>query len=261
MAKTTAHKLLVLVTLAGALAGCGRSYQMAVPVAATKSAPVSAKGVAPDHEAVLAGDIRRAQYWAGDAKLVMAIHATKLNTTAISASANVFYSEEAFLSGKPAVFVARHFGVRPIAQYTESPDYGRLAGSLAAIGAYSVKAEEAWKIAKNYQPDPGSGATNPTTPAPTPTPAPVAIQKRIFLESRAFLIQPAAGDAEWHFYGQNQLFTINAKTRAVSGVSPAINPNDRLNSGREVDLERACAAWLPLSPFGSNVITEPQATN
>jgi hypothetical protein len=263
MAKITARKLMALVApalLLTTLAGCGRTYQAAVPVTSARTAPVSAQGVAPDHEAVLAGDIRRAQYWASDAKLVMAIHATKLNTTAISASANVFYSEEAFLSGKTCVFVARHYGIRPIAQYTESPDYNRLAGRLAAIGAYTVKAQEAWRIAKTYQPDPGAGAANPA-PSAAPTAAPVAPKPRFFMESRAFLIQPAKGDPEWHFYGANQLFTINAKSRAVAGPTPAINPNDRLNSGLEVDMERAAANWLPLGTGGDNSITEPQPTN
>jgi hypothetical protein len=260
MAKTTARKLMALVApalIAASLAGCGRSYQAAVPVASTRSTVVSAQGVSPDHEATLAGDIRRAQYWASDAKLVMAIHATKLNTTAISASANVFYSQEAFLSGKTSVLVARHYGLRPLAQYTEVPDYNRLAGSLAAIGAYSIKAPEAWKIAKNYQPDPAPGATQPA-PSAAPTAAPAAPKPRFYLESRSFLIQPAAGDAEWHFYGGSQFFTINAKSRAVVGPAPAINPNDRLNTGREVDLERAAAAWLPLGTGGDNITAEPK---
>ena len=265
MAKYTAHKLMALVApavLVTTLVGCGRPYQSAVPVASTRTAPVSAQGVSPDHEATLAGDIRRAQYWASDAKLVMAIHATKLNTTAVSASANVFYSQEAFLSGKTSVFVARHFGLRPIAQYTEVPDYNRLAGTLAGIGAYTVKAADAWKLAKSYQPDPAPGTATPApAPSASPSAAPVAAKSRFFLESRAFLIQPTGADAEWHFYGNNQFFTINAKSRAVVGPVPAINPADRLNTGREVDLERAAAAWLPLSRGGDNIVLEPQATN
>lgn len=249
MANKTVRALAALLIPGLLLAGCGRTgVQPALP-AATKVAPsnaVAAKGVSPDHEATLAGDIRRAQYWAGDAKLVMAIHATTLNTTAVSASANVFYSQENFLAGRTSVFVARHYGFRPIAQYTESVDYNRLAGRLAAIGAYSVKATEAWKIARSYVPTPAAGQ--------------VAAKPPLALATRAFLIQPS-GPAAWHFYSGNQHFTIDATTRAVTAVDPRVNPNDRLNTGMEVDLQRASIAWLPTSKGGDNITTEPTGTN
>jgi hypothetical protein len=248
MANPIARILAAAVIPALLLSGCGRTIQPALPaIAKGHQAPVAAKGVSPDHEATLSGDIRRAKYWMADAELVMAVHSTNFNTTAISASANVFYSQEAFLSGKTCVFVARHYGIRPIAQYTESPDYNRLAGRLKAIGAYSVKAEEAWRIARSYAPAPAAGQ--------------VAAKPKLALSSRAFLIQPEGGTAQWNFYSGNVHFTIDAGSRAVLDMTGRVNPNDRLNAGMEVDLQRAAIAWLPTNRGGDNIITEPQPTN
>jgi hypothetical protein len=263
MANHTARKLALLLTsgLMLTLVGCGRGVPTALSAVDRAKPSVAAKGVAPDHENVLGEDIRRARYWQADAQLVMAIHATALNTTKISASGNVFYSQEAFLAGQPCVFVARHYGFRPIAQYTESVDFARLAGRLAVIGKYAVKAEDAWRIAKSYQP----------APAPTPTPIPGAPQamhdpapakaNAPIWSSRAVLLQPEGKAAQWYFYAQNKVITIDAETKAVLDATPRINPNDRLNTGFDVDVQRAAIAWLPTSRGGDNIITEPKATN
>lgn len=257
MANHTARKLALLLTsgLLLTVAGCGRNAPSALSaVDRAKPAPVSAKGVAPDHDNVLTNDIRRAQYWQPDAALVASIHATSMNTTKISASANVFYSQEAFLEGKPAVFVARHYGIRPAAQYLESPDYTRLAGRLAAIGKYSVKAEDAWRIAKAYVP----GVPSPAPGQPTVTPV---VKPQPIWNSRAVLIQPAGKAAEWRFFSPTQMLVIDAESKAVIDVSARIDPKDRLNTGFEVDLQRAAIAWLPTGLGGDNVITEPKPTN
>lgn len=251
-------RLLVLAAMSGLilLSGCGRTApQLAYAAKApAKKAAIGAKAVSPERE--FAGDLRRAQYWAPDAVHVMAIHGTRGNTTALSASANVFFSAEAALAGAPSVFVARHFGISVAAQYLELKDYAALAGSLKPISGYTTTAEVAWKTVKKYvpsapQPSPSPGAGAPTTTTP----------ERVMLGTVAFLTQPESGDPVWAFYSNKQKFLINATTGALGAPEPQVDPNDRLNRNREADLQRAAAVWLPLSKGQVNRRDEPTPTN
>jgi hypothetical protein len=251
-------RLLTVAAIAGliALSGCGRtSPQMARPLSATsKSGAVAAKGVAPDQ--VFASDLRRAKYWAGDAVHVMAVHTTFGNSTKLGASANVFFSEEARIAGATSVFVARHYGVSAVAQYTEMKDYAGLAGSLQPIENFvgAARAEEAWSKVKQYNP----------APAPSPSAAPAQTyvpNGQTLLSTMAFLVQGTEGaDSAWSFYTSKQKFTINALTGALGAPQPRVDPNDRLNTSFEANLQRAAAVWLP-NKGTTNRQDEPQGTN
>lgn len=257
---STSTRLLATLVAALALAGCGRAAQPLARPAVMTGATAGARSVTPDHEKVFSEDVRRATYWMPDAKLVMAIHATALNTTKISASGNVFFSAEAFQQGRTAVFVARHYGFKPIAQFQQVDDYKHVARRLGAIGSYAVRSEQAWTIAKGYVPGQPAAQHDPNQPGPAPSPA-TPTANRMMLSTVAFLIQPAAGDPEWNFYAGAQKFTINARTKQVLDASRRIDAGNPLNDQGDAELQRAAAAWLPLSAGQAVQRTEPRGTN
>lgn len=231
--------LLTVAAIAGllVLSGCGRSApQMARPIGATaKSGNVAARGVAPDK--VFANDLRRARYWGGDNVVhVMAIHTTFGNSTRFGASANVFYSPDAAQAGKTSVFVARHYGLSPMAQYTEIKDYNGLAAGLKPIVnfASASKAEAAWLRVKKFVPAPG--------PSAPPT---EHVREPLLLNTMAFLTQGEGSAATWSFYTGKRKFTVDALTGELNAPQLRVDPNDRLNMNDEASLQRAAAIWLP----------------
>lgn len=235
----THARILTLLAVAGLMAtGCGRQMpQLARPAMEQARQPVQARSVTPDQE--FAKDLKRALYWDRAAVLVMSVHTTALNTRAISASANVFYSPERAYAGKTSVFVARHYGISAAAQYTEMPDFEGLASSLQPIGAYKIKAEEAWAMAKNWRRAPA--------PQPSSLPAGAQVKEQIMLSSRAFLIQEKGQSPTWNFYANSHKFTIDANSGQMPEPTIQDNPNDYMNKAREVQLQRAASTWLPTS--------------
>lgn len=246
-----------LLALPFALAmGCGVNQpQLARPVS-LQANTYAARGVQPD--STFQNDLRRAQYWDPDAVLIMSIQCTALNTTHISAACNVFYSDDMYTNSQPCVLVARHYGFPGIARYSAVVDANDLAHQMKPIGGYVVTADQAFSIAKTF---PGMLMNPaPAVPGAAPTAAPAPVN-RIFPFTRAFLQQPEQGDPEWDFYATNQKFAIDAQTKAVLSESQRQDPNDRLNSGLDVALQRASAMWLPMLPGESSDHSAPTATN
>ena len=254
-----ASRLVPLVLVSVALVGCGRTMnQVARPTGGAKAAPAASMGaraVAPDDAKVLAEDARRANYWSGgDAVRVMAVHTTALNTTAVSAAANVFVSPSKFHDSRPCVFVARHYGFAAVAQYQEIPDYNRLAYGLKPLdpAAIAVSATTAFGLAKGFVPPaPASGQPANTTTAEGAT----------FLASRAILVQAGTADPEWRFYASSKKYAINARTKEIVAPTAQVNPADPLNGGGEVDIQRAAAVFLPTNLGQANDRREPKPTN
>jgi hypothetical protein len=255
-----ARRLVPLVLASVALAGCGRTMApMARPIGAQRQAPASQVGamaVAPDDAKVLAEDTRRAVYWAGDAVRVMAIHTTGLNTTAISSAANVYLSPSRYHDSQPCVFVARHFGFQVLAQYTQVPDYNRLAYNLKPLVAanIAVAAKTAFDLSKAWAP------AQPASPPPGAAPGGTT-EKAFFLNSRAILVQAGTADPEWRFYANGKKYAINARTKEMQAPTPQENPNDPLVQTLEADLQRASSVFLPTNPSQANIRTEPKPTN
>ena len=249
-------RLIPVVLCAVALVGCGRAVSPAAPRAAGVGATVGANAVAPDDAKVLAEDDRRAQYWAGDAVRIMAIHTTALNTTAISASGNVYLSAARYHDSKPCVFVGRHYGFKAVAQFTELADYNRLAFKLKPLpGAVEVTATAALNLAKTFQPAAAACPSGKDCPSPAPA------AKQVFLASRAILVQSAGAAApEWRLYGANKKYAVNTQTKEVT-VADQQNPGDPLNEGDDVDVQRASAVFLPTSLTQANNRSAPVGTN
>ncbi len=252
-----ASRLVPLVLVSVALVGCGRTMnQVARPIGGAKAAPASAVGtraVAPDDTKVLTEDDRRANYWSGgDAVRVMAVHTTALNTTSISAAANVYLSPSRFHDSKPCVFVARHYGFASVAQYQEIPDYNRLAYNLKPLPAagYAVNAKLAFDLARGFAP-PAPAAGQPANRA----------EGSVFLSSRAILVHAGSANPQWRFYASEKKYAIDAITKEILAPTPQVNPKDPLNGGAEVDIQRAAAVFLPTSLSQANDRREPKPTN
>lgn len=254
-----ASRLVPLVLVSVALVGCGRTInQVARPTGGAKAAPAASAGmgaraVAPDDAKVLAEDERRANYWSGgDAVRVMAVHTTALNTTKVSAAANVFLSPSKFHDSKPCVFVARHYGFAAVAQYQELPDYNKLAYALKPLAkeAIAVNATMAFGLAKGFVP-----------PAPAAGQPAGGTEATVFLNSRAILVQTGAADPEWRFYASGKKYAINARTKEILAPVAQVNPRDPLNGGAEVDIQRASEVFLPTNLGQANDRREPKPTN
>lgn len=258
---TRSSRLFSLVLVAAALTGCSRA--MAPTGAARVSAPagVTAQSVAPDDAKVLAEDVRRATYWADDAVRVMAVHTTALGTTALSASANVYYSDANYRRGQVAVFVARHYGFKFAAQFTEVKDRGLqgLASALKPLpGGTAVTAKLAFDLAKNFKlpaPQP-SQPTQPTQPATG-----AAESLKLITGTRAILVQHGTEQPQWRFYAGSQKYAINADTKEVLPPEPQVNPNDPLNGGADVAIQRASAVFLPTDIMQPNDRSAPVGSN
>lgn len=279
MAHQNARWIATLLSPALLLAGCGRAMtSVAGPMAKTTSG-IQARSVSPAQDSVLAGDVRRALYWAPDAQLVMAVQTTILVSTALSASANIFVSQQQYINGSPNVFVARHYGFPLVATYATTTNDAQLANGLGALNQQPlsndsqmlagiwqglVSPQEAISIAKTFSNVPVPAPTTaPTTcsamgcPVPAPTIVPA---NRFFVATRALLVQGGNGPV-WNFYGNTEKFVIDATTRQVQGPLPAPNPADELNTGTDVDLQRASMDWLPMSPMQPINQQVPTATN
>lgn len=248
-----------LTVLAAALvmaSGCGHNVLQASTATARTASGAAAKAVAPDDPAVLADDVKKANYWVerygGDANLVMSIQTTALNTQKISTAANVFFSPEGFYASKPCVFVSRHYFTKGLSQQTEISDYTRLAAGLHKIGDYSVKTAAAWSLAHGWQPI--ATACAPNTACPTPAPA----GKAFFTSSRAMLIQGATNPV-WELFADGHKYEIDAVANAITAhEDKAANPNDPLDESGDADLQRASAIWLPTNPMQPNTQAQPQ---
>lgn len=252
-----ASRLVTLVLVSAALVGCGRTLnQVARPTGGAKAAPAASVGtraVAPDDAKVLTEDDRRANYWSGgDAVRVMAVHTTAMNTTALSAAANVYLSPSKFHDSKPCVFVARHYGFASVAQYQEIPDYNRLAYNLKPLAKASIAvgAKLAFDLAKGF-----------VAPAPASSQPAAATEGAFFVASRAILVQAGTPDPEWRFYAADKKYAINARTKEIVAPTAQVKPNDPLNGGSEVDIQRAAAVFLPTNPMQANDRREPKASN
>jgi hypothetical protein len=246
----------LLLTLVGAalLTGCGRAPGSVprgpIPANGPGGTP-SISAVAPDDPGIFKEDTRRARHWSDDAVRVLAIHSTGLGLglLQVSASANVFFSPNRFHDYKPSVFVARHYGLRAIAQYGAMPDYARLVASLKPLeGPTPVSAKIAFNIARQ---SPGQASCPPGTTCPPNA-------QRSFSLSRAILLNPSNEGPVWWFYTGKKKLTIDASTREVASSAPQVDPNDSLASGLDVDLQRAAAIFLPMNPNQANERTEPQ---
>lgn len=253
-------RLFSLVLVAAALTGCGRAM---APAAAKlpASSSAAAKSVAPDDAKVLAEDARRAGYWAGDATRVMAIHTTALGTTALSASANVYFSEAKYRRDAVAVFVARHYGFKFVAQYTEVKDRG-LQGLSSALkglpGGTNLTAKGAFDLARNFK-LPVAQPSQPTQPTQPATGATESI--KLITGSRAILVQHGTDAPQWRFYANNQKYAINADTKEILAPEPQMDPMDPLNGGADVAIQRAAAVFLPTDPMQPNDRSAPDGTN
>jgi hypothetical protein len=240
-----------------ALSGCGLGGpQLALPARAVPAGAVAVQGVAPDNANVIAKDTQKAQYWQNDAQLVMSIQTTALNTTAISASANVYFSRNAQAQSQAPVFVARHYGIASFAHYVAVMDAADLAANMRPLPGQgvTVKAEDAFAIAKHL-------AMPPIALPGCACPAPVPTANRFFFSSRALLIQPQQGNPMWAFYAGSQTFTIDAVTQQAYGPVTRVNANNPTAIGPDVALQRAASVWLPTSLFAPVLNPPPAPTS
>gem|GEM_PF-6316913 len=220
------------------------------------------RATTPDDEKTLFEDTRRALRWRADAERVMAIHTTTMNSLALSSSCNVYFSNGAFFESRPAIFLARHYGMSGVKQYLELSDHIATARSFQALGDSLVRANEAWNLARRIVPavmpsavpSPGASAANAVQSAYQP-------QTRFFASSRAFLLRLDDHAPEWWVFANQQKFVINAVSRGVQGPTPQLDPVDPLQQGLDVELQRAAAVWLPSHPFKANDRSEPSPTN
>jgi hypothetical protein len=261
---TRSSRLFSLVLVAAALTGCSRAM---APTGAAKlpaSSASTASSVVPDDAKVLAEDARRATYWAGDAVRVMAVHTTALGTTALSASANVYYSDANFRRGEVAVFVARHYGLKFAAQFTELKDRGLqgLASALKPLpSGTNVTAKLAFDLAKNFK-FPSTQPSQPIQPTQPTQPATGAAESlKLITGTRAILVQHGAEPIQWRFYAASLKYAINADTKEVLPPVPQVDPNDPLNGGADVAIQRASAVCLPTNIFQPNDRSAPVGTN
>lgn len=211
-----------------ALTACGQAAQL------TSARPASAKnasasGIAPDSARILAEDTARATYWQPDAVRVMALRSTRLNTTALSSTANVFYSADAAADDKPALLIARHTGVASAAKFYEERLYTEVAASLAPIGDdVTVTADQALQTAQQALAPAGSAAG----------------AKATIFSSNAFLVADEAGP-KWVLTAGSRQVVVHAQTRAVLQTAPRPKLNQYYNQDFALELQRAAATWLP----------------
>jgi hypothetical protein len=257
------HLASVMLPLVLIATGCGSSVARPASAMSAASAAAAAKSVAPDDAKLFTEDNRKAQYWAekfgGNAVLVMSIQTTALNSQKLSSAANVYFSPEAYYASAPCVLVARHYLTSGLSQTTEIVDFSRVAAKLKGLPV------------TNGDPAPGQ-----TTPIATPgwqikaaaawtqahgTPGP-GMSKAFFSSSRANLVKLTDdGNPTWNVYADNQRYQIDAITGVSQPPTTQINPNDRLNEGFEVDLQRASAIWMPNNPMQPNIVAEPKPSN
>lgn len=212
-----------------ALTACGQSLGVAPSARGVAGASQGARSLSPDADKVLAQDVARATYWQPDAVRVMALRATRFNTTALAATANVFYSATAADEGKPPLLVARHTGVAAVAKFYEERLYAEVGAALAPIGQVSVTADDALKTAKLALAAPGAPAGSQ---APT-------------FSTHAFLVADEQGP-KWVLTAGNRQVVINGQTKAVVATAPKPKLNQFYNQDFALELQRAAHTWLPL---------------
>lgn len=254
----------IVAAAAGLLAlqatGCGRANSLSSAAAlAKRNAAVSAQGVAPDQDKVLADDLRRAKYWADDARWVMAIQEAKANSQAFTSAANVFYSPSRAEAGQAPVLAVRRtlLGL----QANAMNDFASLAAGLQSLENAPLKAAEAWALARRGEPTPVAPVVNPLPEQPVaPAVEPIfslqqanatAVPGRSLWGARLVLARPAGRNPEqaapmlWRVYSGNLTTLLDAGSKRLVGTLQRDKPTDPLANGQDVALERAAAAWLP----------------
>lgn len=262
---------LMVVAAVGLLAfqatGCGRTSGLtsaAALAAAKRNAGVAAQGVAPDQDKVIAEDLRRAKYWAEDARWVMAIQEAKANSQIFTSAANVFYSPSRADSGQTAVLAVRRTALG--LQANAMNDFANLAAGLQALEVAPLKAAEAWSLARRGEPAPAAPNAPVVAPVVNPLPQPVAepvdqpsfalqqaapVAGRSLWGARLVLARPAGRNPEqpapmvWRVYSGSMTTLLDASNKRILGTLQRDKPNDPLAIGQDVALERAAAAWLP----------------
>jgi hypothetical protein len=257
------HLASVMLPLVLVATGCGAHVARPATGMSVAGAAAAARSVAPDDAKLFTEDNRQAQYWAekfgGSAVLVMSIQTTALNTQKISSAANVYFSPEAFYASQPCVLVARHYLLSALSQTTEVTDFNKTAAKLKGLPVtagdpapgqttpmvapgWQIKAPAAWTLAHGT-PTKGAGKT-------------------FFSSSRANLVKlHDDSNPTWNVYADGQAYVIDAVTGQAQPATTQINPNDPMNEGFEVELQRASAVWMPTNPMQPNIVAEPKPSN